>query len=173
MAHTAGKQSPTNDSDGLGVDPDLAVSHCKEDPLPHFEAGELWGEVNLVPSHHGGCVQHLGVNGGSQVARRTDGHGLAPESAYQSVWRMRAENNPDSGHLLSIWWSRRTRPMELRQRWPIGQLEIASKLTLTYRPFRHRECSIDAQQEFIQLTCTTGFYLVDRQNRPWRSDLYS
>lgn len=84
MAHTARKQSPCNDSDGLGVDPDLAVSHCKEDTLSHFEAGELWGEVNLVPSHHGGCVGHLGVNGRSQVARRTDGHGLAPEGTHQS-----------------------------------------------------------------------------------------
>ena len=41
---------------------DLAVSRCKEDPLPQFEAGEFWGEMNHVSSHHG-RVRHLGPNG--------------------------------------------------------------------------------------------------------------
>ena len=91
--HTTGKESPSNDCDGLGLDQDLTIARSKEDPLTHSESRERWGEVDRIASCNGRGVRRLRALGGAKVTLLTDGHDWTPESINTRVRGSRAGSN--------------------------------------------------------------------------------
>lgn len=92
--HTTGKESPSNDCDGLGLDQDLTIARSKEDPLTHSESRERWGDVDRIASCNGRGVRRLRALGGAKVTLLTDGHDWTPErltrgygeAALEATW---------------------------------------------------------------------------------------